>query len=345
MSEDRMQNEIKHPAPLLDENGELEKKGWARHLILDYKREDIKAGWHRIKEWDYYAVLNPEYGVTITFSDLGYIGLIAFCWLDFAEKDYHQEDKLLLFPRGNLGLPESSQEGDIKFNKKGIDLSILRKETTRDISINYPEFNDNKGMDIELSLSQDPQMDTMVIATPFEKEHHFYYNQKINCMSAKGKVTIGNSSYEFSEDDSFGVLDWGRGVWTYENTWYWGSASGKLENGKKIGFNIGYGFGDTSAATENVIFYEGKAHKFDEVEFNFNENDYLKPWTFTSNDGRFSMDFEPIVNRSSSFNLLVLKSIQNQVFGIFSGKMILDDGREIKINNLLGFAEKVYNKW
>ena len=84
----------------------------------------------------------------------------------------------------------------------------------------------------------------MVICTPFNKPGHFYYNQKINCMRASGAVRIGEEEYRFEPDSSFGVLDWGRGVWTYHNTWYWGSASG-LVDGVDFGFNIGYGFGDT----------------------------------------------------------------------------------------------------
>jgi len=36
---------------------------------------------------------------------------------------------------------------------------------------------------------------------------------------------------------------------------------------------------------------------------------------------------------------------QHQVFGHFSGKAILDNGQEIRVQNLLGFAEKVYNRW
>ena len=73
--------------------------------------------------------------------------------------------------------------------------------------------------------------ESMVIATPFDKDKHFYYNQKINCMRAEGTVTYGyyNRTYTFDPADSFAVLDWGRGVWTYKNTWYWGSASGLVD--------------------------------------------------------------------------------------------------------------------
>lgn len=188
----------------------------------------------------------------------------------------------------------------------------------------------------------------MVICTPFEKPGHFYYNQKINCMRASGSVQIGKETYLFQPTDSFGVLDWGRGVWTYHNTWYWGSASG-LVDGVDFGFNIGYGFGDTSAASENMLFYRGKAHKLSRVTFCIpmkdGKEDYLKPWTFTSDDGRFEMDFVPILDRASDTNALLIRSNQHQVFGRFTGVAVLDDGTRLPVKDLLGFAEKVENKW
>jgi hypothetical protein len=38
---------------------------------------------------------------------------------------------------------------------------------------------------------------------------------------------FGNVKYIFKKG-AYGVLDWGRGVWTYSNTWYWASMSGEL---------------------------------------------------------------------------------------------------------------------
>ena len=188
----------------------------------------------------------------------------------------------------------------------------------------------------------------MVICTPFEKDGHFYYNQKINCMRAAGEVTIGARRWVFSPEDSFGVLDWGRGVWTYHNTWYWGSASG-LAGGVPFGFNIGYGFGDTSAATENMLFYDGKAHKLSQVTFHIpmkdGREDYMSPWTFSSDDGRFEMDFVPVLDRAACTSAGIIKSDQHQVFGRFSGTAVLDDGTRLDIHDLMGFAEKVENKW
>ena len=116
----------------------------------------------------------------------------------------------------------------------------------------------------DILLYDEPQ-DSMVIGTPFaEDKKAFYYNQKIVGMRAKGTVKIGAEEYVFDPAESFGLLDWGRGVWTRDNTWYWGAGHGMVD-GHVIGFNIGYGFGDTSAASENMIFVDGVAHKFDKI--------------------------------------------------------------------------------
>ena len=121
-----------------------------------------------------------------------------------------------------------------------------------------------------------------------------------------------------------------------------------LINGKKIGFNLGYGFGDTSKATENMIFYDGLAYKTEEVTFHIptkdGKDDFMSPWKFTSNDGAVDLEFVPIVNRRDNTNLLVLKSNQNQVFGLFSGTLKIQD-KVIEIKNQIGFAEKVTNLW
>ena len=147
----------------------------------------------------------------------------------------------------------------------------------------------------------------------------------------------------------FAVLDWGRGVWTYHNTWYWGSASGELD-GIPFGWNIGYGFGDTSAATENVLFYDGKIHKLGEVKFEIPMDedgfeDFMKPWVFTSDDNRFYMNFIPVLDRSAFMSAGVVLSDQHQVFGHFTGRITLDDGTVLPVRDFFGFAEKVENKW
>ena len=57
------------------------------------------------------------------------------------------------------------------------------------------------------------------------------------------------------------------------------------------------------------------------------------------------MDFRPVLDRASCTDVKLIKSDQHQVFGMFTGKAVLDDGTVIEVKDFPGFAEKVENKW
>ncbi|MCD4712610.1 MAG: DUF2804 domain-containing protein [Clostridiales bacterium] len=336
------------PGKLLDKKGRLSQAGYATELIRTYDRHDIKAGKLRIKEWDYYLVYNKDFGVALTIADNGYMGLISASFLDFITGEEQTISPMKLMTLGKLGMPSSSETGDIHYKDDKLEIHFTHENGARRIRLNIPKFHKQSSFYIDVTLT--PTMDeSMVIATPFKKKSRkFYYNQKIIGMRANGSVNYKNQHYVFDPVESFGILDWGRGVWTYDNTWYWSAANGIID-GKVFGFNLGYGFGDISSATENMLFYDG-AHKLEHVTFNIPKKDdgspdYLSPWQFTSSDGRFEATFNPILDRSAYTSFGILLSDQHQVFGYFNGTAILDSGESLKFENLLGFAEKVRNKW
>ena len=94
-----------------------------------------------------------------------------------------------------------------------------------------------------------------------------------------------------------------------------------------------------------MLFWNGKAHKLDDVEFVMPEDGYMDTWEFTSSDDRFEMTFEPVLDRAACLDYKVIVSDQHQVFGKMSGKAVLDDGTEINIKDVMCFAEKVHNKY
>ena len=343
-----MQYEITEQIPLLDEQGNLTRAGYAKRLLPVYDRKKVRGGVTRLKEWDYYYVGNGRFGVALTIADNSYMGLDSISFLSFEGEPWEiTKSPMSVFPMGRTALPSTSAAGITASSGKRHAILFQAAEGKRQLTAHMDKFKDDLPVDVQLTLTDEPE-ESMVICTPFEKKAHFYYNQKINCMRAAGTVRIGEEEYHFEPDSSFAVLDWGRGVWTYHNTWYWGSASG-LVDGADFGFNIGYGFGDTSAATENMLFYKGKVHKLSQVDFGIpmreGKEDYMSPWRFTSDDGRFEMDFVPVLDRASCTDVKLIKSDQHQVFGRFSGTAVLDDGTVLSVKDLMGFAEKVENKW
>ncbi|MBQ2004283.1 MAG: DUF2804 domain-containing protein, partial [Peptococcaceae bacterium] len=298
---------------------------------------------------DYYLIYNDRFGIALTLDDNSYMSMLSASILDFENATETTVSPIGLMPMGKTNLPSTSESGVSRLKIGKSEFTFTVGQGKRRLTCYLDKFKDGKPFEADILLFDEPQ-DSMVIATPFaEDKTAFYYNQKIVGMRAQGTVKIGDEEYVFAPEESFGMLDWGRGVWTRDNTWYWGAGHGMVD-GHVVGFNIGYGFGDTSAASENMIFVDGAAHKFDKVTFNIpqtpdGKDDFLKPWTFTSSDGRFEMDFEPIMDRAACTDLKVIISDQHQIFGKFTGKMILDDGSAIELKDFLGFAEKVRNKW
>mgnify|MGYP000641661839 CR=1 FL=1 len=102
-----MQKELTNAGPLLNERGELCEAGYARRLIKAYDRRAIKAAAHRIKEWDYYLIMNGRWGVALTIDDNSYMGLLGFSLLDFSRP---WESSILSLAERPVSLPAAPRE-------------------------------------------------------------------------------------------------------------------------------------------------------------------------------------------------------------------------------------------
>lgn len=346
-----MQNEITKPSDVFRKDGSLMQRGWARRPILNYNRENIPVKWHRIKEWSHYSVLDKEQGIgfMMTIGDIGYLTIMGFIWLDLKEKKSTTWGMARLFTRNKYCWPRSAMdEADIVFPGWNFSAVIKQRKGYRILGVNYPRWA-FKGLKAAIVLYDDPNMDNTVLSTGYAKDHRqFYYNHKVNYMPARGFVEIGKRSkkkrYEFNKETSFGLLDWGRGVWPYRTHWLWGSASGKVD-GVPVAFNIGYGFGDLSTHTENIVFYDGKAHKLDKVTFHHDNRDPKKPWCFTSNDDRLNLTLEPLIPERTKVDVGLILVDTSSLHGFYSGYVVLDNGKRIEIDKMLGHAEDIKWRW
>lgn len=332
---------------LLNEEGNLSEAGYSLSPVKQYHRRDIKAPSLRIKEWDYYYVGNSSFGFAFTIADNSYMDLCSITYLDFKKKIHLDKMMMRPFSKGNLNLPESSSSGKTIYQKgkNFLEFNSLGNGK-RTIKGHIPSFNKGRDLIIDLLLEETLSPNSLVIATPFNKKGHFYYNQKINLLKATGEIKLGEETFNMSS--SYGVLDWGRGVWTYKNTWYWSSLNGLNKDGVPFAWNLGYGFGDTSKASENILYIDGKPFKIGRVMFIIpgeekKREHYLDEWKILGSG--LKATFKPVINRHSDSNVLLIRSKQNQVFGLFSGEYIFPDGKKFLFEDVPGFAEKVYNRY
>lgn len=358
------EHRISAEGPLHASDGTLAEPGFATSLLSRYSRRRVKAPKWRLKEWDYYLINDEEYAVAITVGDLGYMGLISASVIDLAENWYKTTSVITPLPLGRFKLPEHSGSGVTEFENKRVHMRIEAKNGVRTMRVRFEKFDGEESLHVDAVLDEEP-LDSMVIATPWaEDSQAFYYNQKIVGMRAQGSFKKGLVVHGFRPEDSFGLLDWGRGVWTRDNTWFWAVAQGwqdgqgnKTIDSHVFGLNLGYGFGDTSAASENMVFVDGVCHKLGRVTFGVPERtdateknvekrfDLMSPWHMTDDEGRLDLVFTPSLDRKDYINLSVVITDQHQVFGTLSGTVVLDDGSTFKIVELKGSAEVVRNKY
>ncbi len=337
----RKQHLLETRGDLLDGDGYVTEAGYAFSPVLNYDVSAIKAPKNRIKEWDYYMIISDESAVAFTLSDQTYAKFDTIGFMDFTVP---RADTLRKLPLGgNKRLycaPGEPVNHSVKYKKLGID--VMTSGGTTHITAHADRFF-GAPFDADITLFNEPT-DRMVIVTPFTDRRYFYYNLKTNCIDVEGVVKAHGKEYKYVRGESFACYDCGRGAWTKKNRWYWLTLSASADGNHKFGMNLGYGFGDTSAASENMLFYDGKASKLGDVKIDVpmkgKKEDFLGgDWKITDDDGRVDMIFKPIVVRKDAMNAVFISTYQNQTFGRLYGTAVLDSGHTVTLNGEIGACE------
>lgn len=346
------QTEYTEKTPLLAPDGTLLAKGWARRNVFDYNRNH-SAPKYRKKEWDFYQISNGRYMVQISFANISFGGYVAAALIDLKNgKSIANATSLFVGGESKYILPP---KGDVPnyFEAKVGSANVVfdTKENERTLYFKRPY----RGKTVICNFKMDimPGLENITTVLPFkDMPTRYFMTTKQNCMPCEGTFVVGDKVYEFSKEDSFCALDWGRVNTPHEMVWYWGNGSTYLtdENGEKhiFGFEITWAIGDESNATETCLFYDGKAHKIGAVDVEvFPKPDkYMKDWKFISEDGRFNLTMKPFYDNHSDINVVNLARMHtHQVHGLWSGDVTLDDGTKLEIKDMYAFCEYVENKW
>jgi hypothetical protein len=336
------QNEVTAPVPIVDEAGYPGNFGWSRFPCFMYDPGLLWAPRRRITESDRYIVFSPTHLVSMEIRDDGYQGYLGISVISLKDKKRSTHIHLQPFPLGGYYLPVDSARGSIKLirGKTRLDFAAM-DGGVRIIRADFPRFSHHRSLRGELVLFEPPSPESLVTNLPWRREKNaFRYSRRSPWYIVEGVVQFGSSELIFTRGNAWGIFDWNRGVRPRSEVRFWAAACG-AQGGRQLSFNIGYGSADSAAGTENAFFVDGKLHKLDQVSFHINPADWLLPWRFTSNDGRLEMEFSPNQERVERTGLILYTMTRRQVCGSFSGKVILDDGSELKFSEITGFAERL----
>ncbi len=344
---ENIQNEITEETYLLDENGNLNIPGYSKRNNFIYNKENIGALKTALKEWNFYQISNGKLLVQINFYNIGLFSTVCVELCNMRSGKKISDIIVEPFTYGRNPMDDNADKpSEFRYVKNGKFLEFKVEERKRTLRYEGKAFGRRFAMKFELDMF--PEHESLVTATPFEKPGRFFFTQKMNSMPTKGVVLFGKKKIFFSRQNTFTVLDWGRGVWPHSNMWYWANGTGRIGS-DLFGFELTWGFGNTEAATATALFFNGKCHKIGAVHIENDPEDgknWMQPWHITSEDGRLDITMKPFFDNETGVILLGLVGMKShQVHGLWNGYAVLDDGRRIEIKDMYAFCEKVYNKW
>ena len=334
-----MNHEIKKKTKLLTSTGQLAEPGYAKRMLYTYNRDCAKFGPMPLKEWNFYQFQCGNYVLQMTLGHLSYIGQMAVTLMDIStgKKWTYSTMKPLFVPELDS---DPEQPSVCTYQNDECRLQFTVKDNKRILALKG-HSKEYDTIEVKLVVDNDPSNEKMVIATPFKKPTQFYLNYKENYYKATGYARFGDKYESF--ENATGLLDWGRGVWPYTHEWYWGNLTSHID-GVPFGFNIGWGFGDTSHATENMYFYNKKAYKVGKLIGKWDDNDLMAVKHFRSEDGKLQFTFTPFWDNFTFNEFVVVDTHCHQVFGHFSGTIETEDGvKEFK--DVVAFIEHAVNRW
>eukprot|EP01132_Coremiostelium_polycephalum_P003585 gene3585-4466_t len=340
---------------LLDEKGVLKKKGWSRTPCLKYNPLNLTRfkRAYRLKEWNYYSLGSNQFYFAVAAIDLGYVVNYQTFFIDFTDGSQVLKDEIIstkMISKG-LCLPNDScflgTHTEYRSKNFKIHFHVDQDQQDQGFKHQIKVTSEKMGLDADLVFDLNPSRESIVLVTPIGKQN-FYYNRKTNLIPVSGTLKIdGSDQLDGKNNEIFGIMDWGRGIWDYSSFWLWSSAWGKTADGRAIGLNFGSGFGDLSTHTENGINVDGTIHKLGHVDIKYNEKDLLEPWNFICKHGRFNnkpLVFTPFRKKLDNNNFGVVMSNFHQILGKFNGELVLDDNEIIPID-IYGFAEVHSARW
>jgi hypothetical protein len=334
------ERELTTPVNLCLPNGRLNPAavGWSRRPLHQC---NLRGRWPRKKKWNYWAITSESHLFSATISHLDYAGLVFVYYADFASQQLTEVTKLLPLGWG-CSMPDEVN-ANVIHDSSGFHLAMRQSDSGVTLDVDVANF-EGRPLTAHFDIIMPPQHETLNVVVPWD-ERTFQFTSKQNCLPATGVVTIGEQTTRFDRPQSFGCLDFGRGIWPRRCRWNWGSASG-WQNGRTIGLNLGGQWTDGTGSTENGICVDGRLHKLSEdLTWHYSRDDFIQPWRITAPSGAVDLTFTPFMERLAASDVWLVRSAVHQMFGRYNGTIVTTDEERIIVHDLVGWAEDHVALW
>lgn len=333
--------EIVGPVDLCDGRGRLNPQavGWSRRPL---HRCNLRGFPFRKKRWNYWAFTSDRYLVSATVADVDYLGLAFVYFLDFDTRRYLEQTVATLLARG-VRLPPTTVE-DVIFEHPRLKVALISEGSGTRVRVESPSFG-GLPLTADLLAERPEGHETLNVVIPWSRTR-FQFTSKQVALPASGIIAIGDERFTMAAGNSFGCLDFGRGVWRYRCLWNWGAGAG-ASRGRTIGLNLGGTWTDGTGMTENGIWLDGRLTKIGaDLAWEYDRRNLMKPWAVrTARSDQVNVRFCPFFERMAKTDLLLMRSEVHQMFGRYEGAVVAEGGERVSVDGLIGWVEHHEARW
>ncbi len=333
------EREITSAVDLCDERGRLNPAaiGWSRQPLV---RATLRRHWPRKKRWNFWNWISPHFVFSVTLADIDYA---AFCQVTFTDFETQQSLSGMALARPHsFPMPERV---DSAITFRGGGLEYANRPTDGDLKVDFTgQAKTGESIVADFIVRRPPGHETLNIVVPWSATR-FQLNSKSNTMPCEGSVTVGGRRYIMDPAECHAVQDFGRGVWPYRSFWNWGVGTG-VQDGVTIGANLGAKWTTGTGANENGLCINGRLYKImEDLRWQYDPRDWKQPWHVRAeHSGMVDLTLQPIVAHQPMLNIGVLRSGGVCAFGRWQGT-IRFDGNEVRVRDLMGWAEEFEHRW
>ncbi len=334
--------ELTEPVALCEPDGTLARDavGWARTPLIDCS---LPGRWGRRKRWDFWNLIGPGFALNLTVADVDYLSLVDVWFRDFD----NAQEATKTAPRlgsGAFTLAPRAADADIHHRSRGFEVDLIDDEAGTRMQVRFATKRGPFSVDVVVQRPAGHESLTVVI--PWSNERYQCTTKDVG-RPAVGEIRWGDRSYTLAGDgDAWGCLDFGRGRWPYRTTWNWGAGAG-LVGQRRVGLQLGGKWTDGTGMTENALIVDGRLSKLsEELVWEYDRRDWLAPWRIrTPRSERVDLTFTPVYDKVGRLHVGVAASVVDQCFGSYQGRIVPDDGVELEVDGIPGWAEEATWRW
>ncbi|MDN4172987.1 DUF2804 domain-containing protein [Nocardioides sp. SOB77] len=332
------EREITAPVSLTLPDGRLDPAavGWTRtplHTTDGIGRGRVGRG--RNKRWEYWAVTTPTHVVALVTSDIDYAAVHGIWLLDRRTGEAVAHDAIGVTGR-SATLPGTLGAGPVRSRTRQVAIQVDEVEGGTRLRARGPR------VEVDVVAHRPPGHECLGVVVPWS-DRLFQYTVKDVARPATGTVRLDGVAADVPAGESWATLDHGRGRWPYDVRWNWGAGSGRTD-GRVVGIQVGGQWTDGTGSVENALVVDGRLTKIsEELVWDYDRDDWLAPWRVTGTT--VELTFTPFHLKRSVTDLKVFASRTHQCFGHWAGRVRDESGAWVRVEDVVGWAEDVHNRW